>query len=82
MAGRRNEYALKFVLQLFILSQKQILGVKNVVCVFKGGSVCFHELSISNECQNTEKECGLLSRMRGPQAVARYIDGRTSITVP
>ena len=31
MAGRLNKNALKFVLQLLILSQKQILGVKNVV---------------------------------------------------
>ena len=31
MAGRRNKNAFKFVLQLLILSQTQILGVKNVV---------------------------------------------------
>ena len=31
MSGRRNKNAFKFVLQLLILSQKQILGVKNVV---------------------------------------------------
>ena len=31
MAGRRNKNAFKFVLQLLILSQKQILGVANVV---------------------------------------------------
>ena len=31
MAGRRNKNDFKFVLQLLKLSQKQILGVKNVV---------------------------------------------------
>ena len=33
MASRRNKNASKFVLQLLILSQTQILGVKNVVWV-------------------------------------------------
>ena len=33
MAGRRNKNALKFVLQLLTHSQKQILGVKNLVWV-------------------------------------------------
>ena len=31
MAFQRNKNTFKFVLQLLILSQKQILGVKNVV---------------------------------------------------
>ena len=31
MAGQRNKYAFKFLLQLLILSQKHILGVKKVV---------------------------------------------------
>ena len=31
MAGRRNKNAFKFVLHLLILSQTQILGVKNEV---------------------------------------------------
>ena len=43
MAGQRNENVLKFLLQLLILSQKHILGVKKVVWddleVFWG---CFH----------------------------------------
>ena len=34
LAGRRNKNAFKFVLKLLILSQTQILGVKNV---FWGG---------------------------------------------
>ena len=32
MAGQRNKNAFKFLLQLLILSQKHILGVKKVVC--------------------------------------------------
>ena len=31
MAGLRNKNAFKFILQVFILSQKHILGVKKVV---------------------------------------------------
>ena len=31
MAGLRNTNAFKFILQVFILSQKHILGVKKVV---------------------------------------------------
>ena len=31
MAGLRNKNAVKFILQVFILSQKHILGVKKVV---------------------------------------------------
>ena len=31
MAGKRNKNAFKFILQVFILSQKHILGVKKVV---------------------------------------------------
>ena len=46
MAGRRNKNDFKFVLQLLKLSQKQILGVKNVVWggleVGWGGLGCFH----------------------------------------
>ena len=34
MASRRNKKRFKFVLQLLILSQKQILGAKNVVAVW------------------------------------------------
>ena len=33
MAGRRNKNAFKFVLRVVILSQTQILGVKNVFWV-------------------------------------------------
>ena len=53
MAGLRNKNAFKFILQVFILSQKHILGVKKVVwCgldvvwggleVVWGGLGCFH----------------------------------------
>ena len=46
MAGQRNKYAFKFLLQLLILSQKHILGVKKVVWggldVVWGGLGCFH----------------------------------------
>ena len=31
MAGRRNKNAFKYVLQVLILSQTQLLGIKNVV---------------------------------------------------
>ena len=31
MSGQHNKYALKFLLHLLILSQKHILGVKQVV---------------------------------------------------
>ena len=45
MAGLRNKNAFKFILQVFILSQKHILGVKKVVwCdldVVWGGLGCF-----------------------------------------
>ena len=39
MAGLRNKNAFKFILQVFILSQKHILGVKKVVWCGLG---CFH----------------------------------------
>ena len=53
MAGLRNKNVFKFILQVFILSQKHILGVKKVVwCgldvvwggleVVWGGLGCFH----------------------------------------
>ena len=53
MAGQRNKNAFKFLLQLLILSQKHILGVRKVVWdgldvvwrwfrVFWGGFECFH----------------------------------------
>ena len=53
MEGLRNKNAFKFILQVFILSQKHILGVKKVVwCgldvvwggleVVWGGLGCFH----------------------------------------
>ena len=45
MEGKRNKNAFKFILQVFILSQKHILGVKKVVwCgldVVWGGLGCF-----------------------------------------
>ena len=34
MAGRRNKNAFTFVLKLLIISQMQILDVKDVVCLF------------------------------------------------
>ena len=53
MAGRRNKNAFEYVLQVLILSQTQLLGIKNVVCgglevvwggleVVWGGLGCFH----------------------------------------
>ena len=49
MAGQRNKNAFKFLLQLLILSQKHILGVKKVVLDgleavwgVLGGLGCFH----------------------------------------
>ena len=41
MTGQRNKNAFKFLLQLLILSQKHILGVKKVVLGwFRGGLGC------------------------------------------
>ena len=52
MAGRRNKNAFKFVLQLLILSQKQILSVKNVVW---GGLEMF--LGVSTDPEKYDAYC-------------------------
>ena len=67
MAGQRNKSAFKFLLQLLILSQKHILGVKKVVWdgldvvwggleVVWGGLGCFHghffgQFSTTKSCE-------------------------------
>ena len=64
MEGQRNKNAFKFILQVFILSQKHILGVKKVVwCgldvvwggleVVWGGLGCFHGPTL--ECKHISK---------------------------
>ena len=65
MAGQRNKYAFKFLLQLLILSQKHILGVKKVVWggldvvwrwfgIVWGGLGCFHGPAENVAHKNTD----------------------------